>query len=202
MIKKTIVYTSLDGVRETDTLYFNLPIERLLELEEEWAARYEEKDFAAVITKLTESKNGTEIIRLVTRIVKASYGERGPDGKTFVQNDEISAQLANRVSYHELIKSFVMDPEGFGKFVEAILPDIRPAEPQVTVAPIEEKLEKPAANPLLGMSPEEVAEAVRQAQEHHRAAMDSRLMRNAQEAAEGVRVITDAEGRVISPHQA
>ena len=76
MYKREITYEDLDGNPVTDTFYFNLTKTELMTMGADYKDGYE-----AILKRIIETKDTASLIVEFKKIINASYGVRGEDGK-------------------------------------------------------------------------------------------------------------------------
>lgn len=126
MYKKTVAFEDLFTGREiTETFYFHISKVRLtrnMDIKddlESFQNRIEgdERD-------LTTSEK-KEILELIERLIKLSYGVRSDDGR-FVQNDEVWSRFVDTPAYDAVVFSVFENNKSAVEFMSGILPaDLR-----------------------------------------------------------------------------
>lgn len=117
MLKKTIKYTDFDGNDREETFYFNLTQAEIAEME-----LTTEGGLAAKINKIVEAKDNATILGLFKEIILKAYGEKSPDGKRFVKNDELRDGFMQTQAYSNLFMELATNPEAAAAFINAIVP--------------------------------------------------------------------------------
>ena len=120
MLKKTITYTDYDGNQRTEDFYFNLSKAELTEMElsaEGGLGKYYERIIAAKDSKL--------IVKEFKDLVLKAYGEKSPDGKRFIKNQELRDAFSQTEAYSELFMELATDAEAATKFINGITPVIK-----------------------------------------------------------------------------
>ena len=84
MLKLTKTYTDYDGNERTEDFYFNLSKAELTKLE-----MSETGGLINFLQKIISAQDGKTIIETFEKIILMSYGEKSPDGRRFIKNDEI-----------------------------------------------------------------------------------------------------------------
>ena len=128
MIKKTITYTDFDGNERTEDHYFNLSRAEILDLEMTTKGGYK-----SMIDRLVQTQDPTEMYPQFKKIVLMAYGEKSPDGKRFVKNQELRDSFEQTEAFSELMMSFFQNETNAVDFFGGIIPkvpeDHRPATP-------------------------------------------------------------------------
>jgi len=117
MLKKTITYTDYNGTERTEDFYFNLSKAEVTEME---------LSVNGGLTKMLEdivaSKDGHQIIKAFKEIVLKAYGEKSPDGRRFIKNDEIAEAFMQTEAYSEIFMELALNENAAVDFVKGILP--------------------------------------------------------------------------------
>jgi hypothetical protein len=125
MLKKRITYVDFDGNSRTEDFYFNLTKAEVTEME-----LSAEGGLAKTLEKIVEAKDNKRILETFKDLILRSYGEKSPDGKRFIKNQEIRDAFSQTEAYSELFMELAMKPEMASAFVNGIVPSI-PNNPAV-----------------------------------------------------------------------
>ena len=117
MYKKVHTYTDYNGVERTETFYFNLSKAEAVEME-----LTTEGTLSEWIQKVIDTNDVPEIVRLFKEIVLKSYGEKSPDGRRFMKNDEIREAFSQTEAYSDIFMELATDAKAAGDFINGILP--------------------------------------------------------------------------------
>lgn len=117
MIKETITYTDYNGTERTENFYFNLSKAEVMEMEMSTAGGLAER-----ITKVIESQDAPEIIKIFKDLVLKAYGEKSADGKRFIKSDEIATAFSQTEAYSQLFMKLATDADAAAKFINGIVP--------------------------------------------------------------------------------
>lgn len=117
MIKETIKYTDYNGNELVEDFYFNLSRSEIAEIELSYP-----NGLANHITKITQSNNGAEIIKLFKNLILSSYGRKSDDGKRFIKNVEESDAFSQTEAYSELFMKLATNADAAAEFVKGIIP--------------------------------------------------------------------------------
>lgn len=118
MLKHEITYTDFDDEKVTETLYFNLSKTELLEMD----AEHGEQGLANWAEQLVKIKDTKTLFAEFKKIVINSYGEKSPDGKRFVKNDEIRENFANSAAFDEVMVQLMTNEETMANFIKGVMP--------------------------------------------------------------------------------
>lgn len=117
MIKETIKYTDYNGNELVEDFYFNLSKSEIAEMELSYP-----NGLADHITKMTQSNNGAEIIKIFKELILSSYGRKSDDGKRFIKSDEEAKAFSQTEAYSELFMKLATNADAAAEFVNGIVP--------------------------------------------------------------------------------
>jgi len=117
MMKKTIPYVDFDGNERTEEFYFNLTKAEVIEMEMSTTG-----GLAAMLEKIVVSQDTKRIIEVFKDLILKSYGEKSPDGKRFVKNQELRDAFSQTEAYSELFLELATNSEAAAAFVNGIVP--------------------------------------------------------------------------------
>lgn len=96
MLKKTMTYEDYNGVPRTEDFYFNLTPAEVTEME-----LSVDGGLVEMINRVVAAQDGKQIINVFKDIILRAYGEKSPDGKRFVKNQEIRDAFAQTNAYSD-----------------------------------------------------------------------------------------------------
>lgn len=121
MLKKTITYTDYNGVEKTEDFYFNLTNAEIAEMEMSTTG-----GMTDMIEKIVKAQDVPAIIKVFKDLILKAYGEKTPDGKYFMKEDENGRPLANKFkqteAYSNLFMELGSDAEKAADFFNKIIP--------------------------------------------------------------------------------
>ena len=117
MIKKTITYSDYNGYERTEDFYFNLTKAEIMEMELSTAG-----GLAEMIKKIVAAQDAPSIIKIFKDLILKAYGEKSPDGKRFIKNDELRESFSQTEAYSQLFMELAMNADEAAKFVNGIIP--------------------------------------------------------------------------------
>lgn len=117
MIKKTITYTDYDGNNRTEDFYFNLTKAEVMEMEMSTDGGLEK-----MINKIIQTTDTKKIIEIFKSIILKSYGEKSPDGRRFIKNDELREAFSQTEAYSQLFMELATDAKAATDFVNGVIP--------------------------------------------------------------------------------
>jgi hypothetical protein len=124
MLKKTVTYTDFDGNERTETFYFNLTKAEVTEME-----LSTEGGLSKMLEKIVAAKDSKRIVEVFKDLVLKAYGEKSPDGKRFVKNQEVRDAFAQTQAYSDIFMELATDDQKAAAFVNAITPQVPSAAP-------------------------------------------------------------------------
>ena len=134
MLKKTIAYTDYNGIARKEDFYFNLTQAEVTEMEVSV-----EGGLVEMIDRVVAARNGKVIIETFKDVILRAYGEKSPDGRRFIKNQEIRDAFAQTEAYSILFMELATDAKAASEFVNGIVP------PQAAKAvPADQSAEAPA----------------------------------------------------------
>ena len=134
MLKKTITYTDYNGTTRKEDFYFNLTQAEVTGLEVSVEGGLVEQ-----INRIVAAQNGKVIIETFKDIILRAYGEKSPDGRRFIKNQEVRDAFAQTEAYSNLFMELATDAKAASEFVNGIVPP--KAE---KAAPADQSAEAPA----------------------------------------------------------
>ncbi len=120
MIMKEITYKDYNGVERTEKFYFNLTEAEVTELE-----LSAEGGFVEMINRIVAAQNGRQIIDTFKEVIRKSYGEKSPDGRRFIKNQEVWDKFAQTEAYSKLFMELAMNHDAASEFINGITPPKR-----------------------------------------------------------------------------
>lgn len=116
MIKKTISYVDFNGTQRNDDYYFHLSVPEATR----FAARFGEQGWEAGIKSIVDSGDLRDVLDLFEDVILTSYGQKSPDGRTFVKNKEMRESFSNSEAYAQLFEELIMSPDAMTQFAKGI----------------------------------------------------------------------------------
>lgn len=117
MLKMTRTYEDYNGVSRTEDFYFNLTEAEVTELEVSV-----DGGLVEMINRIVASRDGKQIIALFKDVILRAYGEKSPDGKRFIKNQELRDAFAQTNAYSDLFMELATDAQAASAFVNGIIP--------------------------------------------------------------------------------
>ena len=117
MLVKEIAYTDYDGNERKEKFYFHLTQAELTEMNMSTEGGLEK-----MIDKIIAERDNKRLITLFKDIILKSYGEKSPDGKRFIKNQELRDSFAQTEAYSQLFMELATDADAAAAFVNGIVP--------------------------------------------------------------------------------
>jgi len=121
MITKTIKYTDYNGVEREEKFMFHLTKAELTEMEMGTTGGLVE-----TITKIVETKDAPQIVKIFKELLLKSYGEKSPDGRRFMKVDDSGTPLyiafSQTEAYSQLFMELATNDKAAADFVNGIIP--------------------------------------------------------------------------------
>ena len=127
MVKKTITYVDYNGTERTEGHYFNLTTAELMEMEMSTSG-----GLAEMIQRIVSAQDAPAIIKIFKELILRAYGQKSPDGKRFIKNDELREEFSQTEAYSQLFMELATDADAASKFISGIIPsDINLNDPKL-----------------------------------------------------------------------
>lgn len=117
MLKKTITYTDYNGMERTEDFYFNLTKAELMEMEMGTSG-----GFAEMVQRIVAAKDAPAIIKIFKEMILKAYGQKSPDGRRFIKNDELREEFSQTEAFSILYMELATDDKAAAKFVNGVMP--------------------------------------------------------------------------------
>ncbi len=117
MLKKTIKYTDYNGVERTEDFYFNLTKAEIMEMQLSTTGGLDE-----MIQRIIATQDVPAIAKIFKDLVLRAYGQKSPDGRRFIKNEELTEEFSQTEAYSELYMSLATDADAASAFINGIVP--------------------------------------------------------------------------------
>ena len=117
MIKKTVTYDDYNGFSRTEDFYFNLTKAEVMEMQLSTVGGLD-----TMLKKLVASNDMPSIIKVFKELVIKAYGEKSPDGRRFIKNDELRAEFEQTEAYSIIFMELATDDKAAAEFINGIVP--------------------------------------------------------------------------------
>lgn len=118
MIKKTVTYTDFDGNERTEDFYFHLTEQELTE----WELSVD-GGLSGVLTRIVNSRDNKKLIEIFKDLLLRSYGEKTPDGRGFIKNEEVLSNFKYTQAFSDIYMELATNDEAASEFVNGIIPE-------------------------------------------------------------------------------
>lgn len=126
MLKQTMTFKDYDGNTRTEDFYFNLNQAEVTEME-----LSVDGGLTQMIKRIVAARDGKRIIETFKDLILKSYGEKSPDGKRFIKNQELRDAFSQTEAYSQLFMKLAMDADAAAVFVNGIIPAPEAGEQQL-----------------------------------------------------------------------
>lgn len=118
MYAKVIKYTDYNDVEHEETFYFNLNRAEVLKM----LVTDSDATLDQVFEYFQQTRNGAKLLKMIEDLIKASFGVKSPDGKSFIKKPEHLECFVQSEAYSELLTELLNDADKAGEFFVKILP--------------------------------------------------------------------------------
>lgn len=146
MLKKDIKYTTFDGDEVTETFYFHLAKNEVIQMN----ARFE-GGLQGLVRRIGLTKDMRLVLEEMEKIVLLTVGKKSEDGRHFMKSDAIRDEFKGSPAYDELFMDLLTKENAAADFIIGALPsdigqqakqqaglpqpNIQPVEKPVTTTP-------------------------------------------------------------------
>ena len=131
MLKLTRTFTDYNGASRTEDFYFNLTQAEVTEME-----LSVDGGLVEMINGITAAQDGKQIIALFKDIILRAYGQKSPDGRRFVKNQELRDEFAQTEAYSDLFMELATDAKAAADFLNGIIPQVKKENTSSNPAPM------------------------------------------------------------------
>ena len=117
MLVKEITYEDYNGKSQTESFYFNLTKTELTEMEFS-----QSEGFEKFLQTVIDTDDRKTLIELWKNLILKSYGQKSPDGKSFIKSTELSLAFSQTAAFDTLFMELATDAEKAAAFVTGIVP--------------------------------------------------------------------------------
>lgn len=147
MLKRTIKYEDFNGNTHEEDFYFNLTEAELLEMESTY-----DRGYAETLQYLIDTEDKGKILAEFKKLVLFAYGEKSPDGKVFLKDEDITKRFSQHAAYSALFMELATDAEKAAAFMNGIIPKrlVEQMDQDKPSGPPPTPLASPQAAPIVG----------------------------------------------------
>lgn len=132
MYKKTVTYEDYNGNKRTEDFYFNLTKAELMEMQFSTEGGMRE-----YLQRIIDSNDQKRIMEMFKELVLKAYGEKSPDGRRFIKNDEVKEAFSQTEAYSIIFMELSTDADAASAFTNGIMPaDISKEAKKAVVTPV------------------------------------------------------------------
>jgi hypothetical protein len=116
-----MTYVDFNGVKRTEDFYFNLTKAEVAEMEMSTSG-----GLSQMLEKIVAAQDTEKIINVFRDLILKAYGEKSPDGKRFIKNQETRDSFSQTEAYSDLFMELATDAVASAAFVNGITPQLPP----------------------------------------------------------------------------
>lgn len=116
MLKKTITYIDLNGIKRTEDFYFDMTKREIIKMQVSTKGGYDVQ-----LKSIAADLNGALIMEFFENFINKAYGEKSEDGRRFMKSEEISRAFMETPAYEVLFEELVTDDKAAADFVNAVM---------------------------------------------------------------------------------
>lgn len=117
MIKLTKTYIDFNDVERTEDFYFHMTKAEVMEMEMGTTG-----GMAEMIQRITAAQDIPAIMKVFKDLVLRAYGQKSPDGKRFIKNDELTEEFKQTNAYSDIFMELATDADKAAEFINGIMP--------------------------------------------------------------------------------
>lgn len=117
VLKKTIEYEDFNGEKVSEDFYFHISKAELIELE-----MSHQGGLSEWLMNIVAAEDGKTIIAEFKKILLSAYGQRSPDGRRFIKNQELRDEFEQTEAYSVLFVELVTNTDSAIEFVNGVMP--------------------------------------------------------------------------------
>lgn len=118
MYAKTIKYVDYNDIPREETFYFNLNRAELLKM----MVTDSDATLDQVFEYFKQTRNSKKLLAMIEDLIKASFGIKSADGKSFIKTPEYLNMFVQSEAYSELLTELLGDADKAADFFLKILP--------------------------------------------------------------------------------
>lgn len=123
MLKDTRTYVDYEGEKRTEDFYFNLTKAELMEFNLSLPGGLEK-----YVTRMIVKKDVPGLAKIFKELIVKSYGEKSPDGRTFIKRPELVESFLQTEAYSDIYIELITDPDKAEAFIKQVAPKISEEE--------------------------------------------------------------------------
>ncbi len=139
MIKKDINFEDFDGNTVTETHYFHLRKDELLDMEFS-----HEGGLSTTLPEMIKAEDKEQVWLLFKKLVQKAYGVRSEDGRRHIKDPETTKLFIESLAFEALFDEILGDENKAAEFFTGLMPKGMVSQAEVTGAVQQAKAEIPA----------------------------------------------------------
>ena len=116
MLKKTIPYIDLNGVKRKEDFYFHLSKPEIVKMQTSVKGGYDVQ-----LKSIGAGADGDQIMEFFEDLITKAYGVKSEDGRRFMKSEEISRSFMESPAYEVLFEELVTNDKAAADFVNAVI---------------------------------------------------------------------------------
>lgn len=122
MLKHDITFAGIDGDPITETWYFNLSEDEVIE---QTLLEGDKDTYVEQLRAIIASGDPKKIIGTFKQFLMDSVGKRSEDGRKFLKTQAIKEEFASCGAYHALLRQMITDSGLAVKFTNNVFPQVK-----------------------------------------------------------------------------
>lgn len=148
MFTKTVNYEDFLGNERSETVYFHLSQNEIMEFAMELPSEVSEAvgddpskmDEEAAAVKIAQAIGNKGIVDFLKKLILRAYGVPSEDGRRFEKSEKLSNEFSQTVVYDEILMELMTDDEAAAAFINKVIP-----------AKLIKKMEEKSGNKMPGL---------------------------------------------------
>lgn len=110
-------YEDYDGNVRVEEFYFNLTKAEITDME-----LTTEGGMSAMLNRIIAAKDTPKLIAVFKDLILKSYGQKSPDARRFIKNDELTKEFTETPAYSQIYLRLATDDKAAAEFVNNVIP--------------------------------------------------------------------------------
>jgi len=123
MITKTITFEDFNGKTLTEEFCFHLSEDKVIEME-----LSKKGGLTEYIKRIVAEEDGEKLVAIFKDLLTKTVGKKSPDGRKFIQNQEITDDFVQTPAYSKLFVELSTDAGQAAAFINGVVPASMQAE--------------------------------------------------------------------------
>ena len=117
MHKETITYEDYNGIERTEEFLFNFSKAEIMEMQYGISGGLD-----AMLKKIVATKDMPGLITIFKDLVLKAYGQKSPDGRRFIKNQELRDDFESTPAYSIIFMKYATNDVAGAEFINNIIP--------------------------------------------------------------------------------